>query len=444
MSETSHNPWANRFTPLLDRNEIIRRATLTPAPLGNLSHLSRADASKKLRDQLEAVYFPTTQCVDILYDWVVLAQQHCLDYYPDISTFMGHIHAEKSPLPEFRPPICLTGHAGSGKSALVKAYKRILGPPLGITLDPAYQPFPLVPIWSVTVHAATRPQELLGMLCGASGTMKYLVESCRRIAYRDGASFQIADEFQFATGSSEANALITQMLLSAGYIGLPNAYAANFSLLHRLMKRPAEDRHRLLANPTILRPEAPESRDWCSTLQAQKEAAPEIFEFNPVADGPSINRLSGGDMRAEVTLLVEAYSIARKANGVVTLREIELAVGSTTYAAYRLDLEAIAKLDLGDSKVRKQRRDLWCPLDLATGTSGRFANRTHEERQARANDQAIRDSMTSEEQKALAELEQKSAKKPSSPGKALPIKQPKSQPTAATLAKRFAAFRERT
>ena len=444
MSETSHNPWATRFTPLLDRNEIIRRATLAPAPLGDLSRLPKADASKKLRAQLEAVYFPTTQCVEILYDWVVLAHQHCLDYYPDISTFKGHIHAEKSPLPEFQPPICLTGHAGAGKTELVKAFKRIQGPTFNITLDPDYQPFPLVPIWSVTVHAATRPQELLGMLCGASGSMKYLVESCRRLAYRDGVSFQIEDEFQFATGSSEANALITQMLLSASYIGLPSAYVANFSLLHRLMKRPAEDRHRLLANPTILRPEAPESRDWCSTLQAQKEAAPDILKFDPVVDGPSINRYSGGDMRAEVALLDEAYCIARKTNGVVTLREIELAFDSTAYAAYRCDLEAIAKLDIGDGKVRKQRRDLWCPLDLSTSASGKFASRTHEERQARANDQAIRDSMTLEEQKALSELEKTGAKKPSSPGKVMPIKKPKSQPTAATLAKKFAAFRERT
>lgn len=52
--------------------------------------------------------------------------------------------------------------------------------------------------------------------------------------------------------------------------------------------------------------------------------------------------------------------------------------------------------------------------------------------------------MTLEEQKALSELEKTGAKKPSSPGKVMPIKQPKSQPTAATLAKKFAAFRERT
>jgi hypothetical protein len=266
---------------------------------------------------------------------------------------------------------------------------------------------------------------------------------CRRRGYRDGVAALLADEFQFATGSSSANARVTQMLLAIGYIGLPAVAVMNFSLLHRLMKRPAEDRHRLLSNPIVLLPEHADSEDWYKTLDAQKAAAPNILVFDTKNDGPTIHRYSAGNLRAEVALLLSAYEIGRVSNRVVGLREIEAAYHSTQYTAYRRDVEAITQISLGDRKMRKQRPDLWCPLDLPADATARFATQAREARQARADDQATRDSLTAEEQAALKAKEESSPpRKQTTSGQVLRL--PKKGPaTAAELQANMAKFRDR-
>lgn len=441
MNASPDNPWAARFSAILDKDEIVRRATLAPTPLGDISKLAAEIAAARLKARLESVYSPTTQGVDILYGWVGLAYQHCLDYYLNRSYFLNCVYSERPPTPEFRPLVCLTGQAGSGKTELVKAFHRIQDPAGTILVDPEHSPFPLVPLWSLTVHANGTSKDLLSAHTGGSGSPRDLVKIGRRRSYRDGIAFLINDEFQFATGSS-ANARVTQMLLSTGYLGLPSAYAANFSLLHRLMKRPAEDRHRLLSAPIILLPEAPESDDWTKTLAAQKAAAPDILVFDPAKDGPAIHRYSAGDMRAEVALLICAYHIGRKTAGVVSLREIELAYHSTAYTAYRRDVEAIMQLALGDLKVRRQRKDLWCPLDLPEGAAAQFSARARATRQARADDQATRDSLTQDERKMLAAMEKSGQpNKAQTAGTVIDLKK-KGSPTAAERLANFQKFRD--
>lgn len=443
MTTPADNPWAARFAPLLDRNEIVRRATRRPVPLGDISKLTPRCAQKILRSALESVYYPTAQSVDILHGWTGLAYQHCLDYYPSKSFYKSRIYSEESPLPEFSFLYCLTGHAGSGKTELVKTFSRIQEPASTVQIDPEHSPFPLVSTWNITIHANATSKDVLSTLSGGVGSPRDLVKMCRRRAYRDGVAFLLEDEFQFATGSSSANARVTQMLLASGYIGLPCAIVANFSLLHRLMKRPAEDRHRLLSNPIVLLPEHPESEDWCKMLDAQKAAAPNILVFDAKKNGPTIHRYSAGDLRAEVALLLCAYEIGRASNGVVGLREIEAAYHSTEYTAYRRDVEAITQLSLGDRKMRKLRPDLWCPLDLPADATARFATHAREARQERADDQATRDSLTPEEQTALRAKER--ANKPKKLDKSAQVVhlQKRGHPTAQELQANMAKFRDR-
>lgn len=438
MNSPPDNPWAARFLAILDKGEIARRATLAPEPLEDIGKLPVEIAAARLKAKLESVYFPTAQGVDILYGWVGLAYQHCLDYYPDRTAFLNCVYSQRSPTPTFRPLICFTGQAGSGKTELVRAFHRIQDPDGTIVVDSRHSPFPLVAVWSLTVQANATSRELLSAHTGDSGSPRDLVESGRRRAYRDGVGFLLNDEFQFATGSS-ANARVTQMLLSTGYLGLPSAYAANYSLLHRLMKRPAEDRHRLLSAPVVLLPEAPESGDWIKTLAAQRAAAPDLLVFDPVRDGAAIHRYSAGDMRAEVALLVCGYHIGRSTTGIVSLREIERAYHSTAYTAYRRDVEAIMQLTLGDLKVRRHRKDLWCPLDLPESASSRFAARVGAVRQARADDEAVRDSLTQDERRALAAMEKGHQQKTSpATSKVAPLK----DGGLSTAAQRLANFQK--
>ncbi|MDP1610668.1 MAG: hypothetical protein Q8M11_06395 [Sulfuritalea sp.] len=443
MTVPADNPWAARFAPLLDRNEIVRRATRTPAPLGDISKLTPKRARKELGKALESVYFPTAQGVGILLDWAGLAYQHCLDYYPSKSFYKSCIYSEESPLPEFSFPYCLTGQAGSGKTALIKTFGRIQQPACTIQIDPEHSPFPLESVWNITIHANATSKDVLSALSGGVGSPRDLVPICRRRAYRDGIAFLLEDEFQFATGSSSANARVTQMLLASAYIGLPSGIVANFSLLHRLMKRPSEDRQRLLSNPIVFLPEEAGSEDWRKTLDAQKAAAPDILVFDSKEDGATIHRYSAGDMRAEGALLLCAYEIGRASSGVVGLREIAAAYHSTEYAAYRHDVEAITQISLGDRKMRKQRPDLWCPLDLPADATARFATRVSEERQKRADDQATRDSLTAEEQAALAAKEKANQPKKQEKSAQVVHLKKKGPPTAEELKANMAKFRDR-
>lgn len=443
MTVPADNPWAARFAPLLDRNEIVRRATRTPAPLGDISKLTPRRARKELAKALESVHYPTAQGVDILLDWAGLAYQHCLDYYPSSSFYKSCIYSEESPLPKFSFPYCLTGQAGSGKTELVKAFCRIQEPASTIRIDSEHSPFPLESVWNITIHANATSKDVLSTLSRGVGSPRDLVQICRRRAYRDGAALLLEDEFQFATGSSSANARVTQMMLASGYIGLPTCIVANFSLLHRLMKRPAEDRQRLLSNPIVLLPEHADSADWCNTLDAQKAAAPKILVFDSRKDGPAIHRYSAGGLRAEVALLLCAYEIGTASSGLVGLREIEAAYHSTEYTAYRRDVEAITQISLGDRKMRKMRPDLWCPLDLPADATTRFATQAREARQARADDQATRDSLTEKEQAALKAKEKSSQPKTQTTSGQVVQLAKKGPPTAAELQANMAKFRDR-
>lgn len=443
MNVPAHNPWAARFAPLLDRNEIVKRAALTPDPLGDISQLTPKRARRELGKALESVYYPTGQHVSILHEWAGLAYQHCLDYYPSKSFYKQCVYSKKSPLPEFSFPYCVTGQAGSGKTALVKAFGRIQEPAGTIQIDTEHSSFPLESVWNITIHANATTKDVLSALSGGVGPPRDLVQISRRRAYRDGIAFLLKDEFQFATGSSGANARVTQMLLASAYIGLPTVVVMNYSLVHRLMKRPAEDRHRLLSNPIVLFPEHADSEDWCKTLDAQKAVAPNILVFDSRKDGATIHRYSAGDLRAEMALLLCAYEISATSSGVVGLREIETAYQSTEYTAYRRDVEAITQLSLGDRKMRKMRPDLWCPLDLPADSTARFATRASEARQERADDQATRDSLTAEEQAALKAKEKSyQPKKQGTSGQVVRLNR-KGPATAEELQANMAKFRDR-
>lgn len=421
MTNTA-NPWAERFAPLLDAEEVFRRAEVKPPVLLNLNAKPLEVACKELEDALTEVFYPTTQCVDLLKEWAGQAHAHCLTYYPSRRDFLSGVYATEtgvydteraSPLPAFFCPTCLGGWSGTGKSALLQAFQRILPPPGTLHIDDHHSHFPLEAAWIRQLQNCKSAQQVPAVVAGMKPSGRFTLGLARRRAFRDGVAFLGVDEFQFATQSSGANTLVTQMLFATSHLGVPFVYATNFSLIHRLLKRPQEDRQRLLSKPKVLWPDMQESIDRIKTLESYRDICPEVLTFDPVNDSHAIYLYSAGIKRLERILIVDGYRIARLRSGrnaKVGIREIEEAYHSAAFTSNRLDVEDIARQTIQNKKI-PGRDDLWCPFDLPKPAQPPRSNPFSEKREELVAEAAIHDSLTKSEREAYDNLSRPKKKK---------------------------------
>lgn len=432
---TAANPWAERFAPLLDAEEVFRRAQVIPPVLSNLNAMPIEVACKELGDALSKIFYPTAQCVDLLKEWAGQAYAHCLSHYPSRRDFLSDVYdtTKASPLPEFSYPTCLTGFAGAGKSQVLMAFQRIQPQPESLHIDDNHSHFPLESPWIRQLKDCKSPQQLPALLSGLGVSGKATLEFARKRAFRDGVAFLGVDEFQFATQSSSANTLVTQMLFSASHIGLPFVFAANFSLAHKLLRRPQEDHQRLLSNPKVLWPDPPESDDRTKTLELYLAINPDVLIFDAVSDSQAIYLYSAGIKRLERLLIVEGYRIARSRcgrNAKVGLKEIEEAYHSVSFTSNRRDVADIARQSIQNAKI-PGRDDIWCPFDLPKPAHSSRSTAFAEHRAERVAEAAIQASLTKAEREAFEALSKPAKKKD---GRVVQLRA-KAAPTAADLKK---------
>ena len=190
---SQNNPWASRFVSLLDREEIRRRATVTVPPLLDLNALPIETACSDLKLALRTLFVPTSQCLDNLLRWVGLAYAHCLALYPDSRSFLSGVYSKDAPLSELSYPICLTGLGGTGKSHLIKAFRRIMVKDFQQTVSADHSEFLFKALWSIQVNDRRSSNEMLMTLAEIDDVPRDLVAACRRRAYRNGVAFVLAD-----------------------------------------------------------------------------------------------------------------------------------------------------------------------------------------------------------------------------------------------------------
>jgi hypothetical protein len=441
MNSRSDNPWASRYEPLLDKAIIKKRALVTVPEITGIRDMSTELACARLEIALKSVFYPTTQCVDILHRFVDMAYAHCVINYPDHKAFLAGVYARNSPLPEFFQPILLTGLAGTGKTQIMKAFRRIQVEDSQIIVEGEHSPFPLRGSGHITVQARSTPSDILSGLAQSVGKPSDLVEKCKKIVFQDGIPFLIADEFQFLTGSQNANTKITQMLFLVGYVGIPWCYNANYSLVERLLKRPEEDRQRLLPDPEFLLPDPPSSEDWQQTLKAQKNVAPKILTFDPIENASVIHAYTFGRKRATVKLLSLALRNEHPRNGTVDIAAIKRAFHSSKYASYREEAEILTTQAI-QNKQNKKKKDLWCPLPLPPDAAERFLKLASEVRTSRVAEAELMASLNGEERKAVCEIERDLKKEKKQLGDVVPIRKKKVPLTADDLKKNANWFKD--
>lgn len=431
--------WVHHFDSLLDEKTLKDRAMMTVSPLDGLASLPIELACRRVDMALRTVFYPTAQCLSILKRLVGVAHAHCMDVYPDTKTFLAGVYSLRSPLLEFSPPICLTGLAGVGKTELLRAFRRVLDSEDEIVVD-GQQTFPNKHAWHVTVLARSTPKDVLRSLSQSDGSPSKLVEKCRKLAYRDGVSSLMADEFQFATGSESANARVSQMLLSLGYIGIPFIFAANYSLIHRLQRRPGEEEQRLLSDPIVLLPDSGNSHDWHSTLRTQRDIAPKYFIFDPVKDAMALHAYTAGRKRAMARLLLLAFRFEHSRGGHVDCDAIRRAYHSGEYAGYREETELLVAQTI-QNRPDPSRKDLWCPFPLKADASVAFLNASIAAKEAMIGEAEITAALTQQERQKVTEIKHR-IKKPAKTGHVVPLHK-KTQLTAADLKRNANLYRDK-
>lgn len=375
------NPWCARFEPFLNRQVIKQRATIAAVPLENLSGESPERAKALLLHSLERLHYVNDQELDILECFMHRAHAYMGTAYPDLHTFLARLQSERLEL-ETMPPVCLTSLAGAGKSELLKAFARVLPSDEMVSLGaPFTTSFELQALKSIVVRAKDSLLQILSQFLppdcqprievqpdGTSRTVYPKVplglatELAARKSYSSGHAIHVLEELQFLTGSASASTKVVQALMTISYLNTPMIYAANFSLCHRLMKRPQEERDRLLGDLIVLLPELPGSEGLMGVLDEYQVVMKEVLSFNLKDEATEIYNMTVGIKRKIKQLTVEAYANFRSSrDDRMTMAHVRAAYRSRTFSAMREDVKAIQEQAMS-RKVVRRRLDLWCPF----------------------------------------------------------------------------------
>jgi hypothetical protein len=418
------SPWAKRFVSLGD-SAIVSRTRSKPDAVSGLDAMTAGVAANALHYALETIFVPTRQCIRIIRRIIDAAEAYSHENFPDIETFMRRLYDPQQPIP--RPAICLTGLAGCGKSALLKALRRLI--PDGDCVAGTNHRLPLRSFLHLAVKGHDREgamlRSLVEMMRKADdqasattalasntagervqrvGSITAILQTAHRLAFRDGVAALLLDELQFLTQGG-ATTRITKTLLLHTYIGPPLVYSANFDMVHRLKNRGQQDTDRLLSRPIVLVPDAltcaDERKEWMAYLSELLRVSNGALVFDLEAHAEILHQYSFGLRRKLLDLIEFAYGYARESGrAFATMPDFEWAYKSNHYYTHRVDIEALISIELGQ---RCNRKDLVSPFEIDPRTARArreyFTNQTME----RVAEQAVVASFNPEEAKTYAE-----------------------------------------
>jgi hypothetical protein len=365
------NPWVDRLHGLERMDRIKARVRVDAKPIEGLMSLPCESAVVLLSNELKRVFYPTDQACELLRMHVARAQAFAGLRYPARMSFLSDVESEEDILAA-GSCWCLTGWAGVGKSELMKALERLMPAPEVLSVNSQYPAQPAFSLRRIAVNISVRETEVLRRLGNPAVfdvrqrvDLPALVAHVRTWFLRTGVVTLVGDELQFVTQSSDANTRVAQLLQTLSILGVPFTYVANFSLGHRLKKRPQEGRQRLLANYQLLMPDGAESECWQGVVKTCLDAAPGAFGLSALEHSVELHRLTAGLKRVLRQLLEAAFRIAhsRSHQRCVTIDDIRVAYHSAAFATNREDVEALIALPHSPS-IRRARLDLVCPFPL--------------------------------------------------------------------------------
>lgn len=404
------NPWLLRFAGLDDPDELRSRATIRGTPLRDLESVPEYRIQSTVQAALSNFYLPTTADVDILKKIVQSCQAHCHSHYSERQQYFKKEYTQYQTLPiELSKTICLTGPAGTGKTALLRALRRLLPAPVRIALGAEHADVVAESSWHIEVRDRSSVSTLLKPFIATQlgdarkDSAIQLRQMCAKIAHKKGVALLVLDELQCLTQSANANTLVTKTLYQFTYIGIPFLFVGNYSLCRLLLKRPEQDRQRFLSMPIVLLPSTPESPDWLDYLLELKHILGASLQVDLHEERYSIHRLTAGLKRLVIQLLAIAYRNAwHLGRTCVTPADINDAYDSTEYSVSRDQASAmLSPSSDGASKTYE------CPFPLPKIVAAATVQMANRARERMLVQKVQREALTRQERECLARKEKK-------------------------------------
>lgn len=312
---------------------------------------------------------------------ISIAAEHAKAHFGSDDDFVRRLNARDPWAGSRLAAICFTGLSGIGKSKLLEALGKLF--PQGQSEDVSgYRMLPLTAAWYLSVEDGTGLNGLLGpvlwpktpqdavasigdelptKVSSKGMALPKLMMHARVRTWRDAVCLTFADEFQnISKGDTSARA--TSLLLSLLTLGPRLCYCANFSLVHKLMKRGnPEDKRRLLTNHLELLPDAKGSPAFRRYLHELKLICPEVFVFDVDDCQEFIHDSTFGVKDHVVQLLKWAYvaGCIRGKKGKVQRKQLEIAYASREFASTRAIVEVLWSQAVQGKEIDYR---LWSPF----------------------------------------------------------------------------------
>jgi len=436
-AKIARNPWEERILRCLKDPDLSERLRYRPVALPDLQAMPADTATGLVRERLEQIYVPSPSRTAIARRMLGVSHAQCLTHYANVDRYEHHVRNGPLTLTLVKNPITwmLTSEAGLSKSQTIDALMRALGDPDEFKVGDLPRQRTYTVILLRIKGSATR-EGLLNALARAigypadycSGGAKEIL-SMQRQLYQAGVMLIIIDELQLLTRSSAAHAQLAGTLHYLRQFGIPILFVGNFSLGHRLKKRPQEDRQRFLLRPEILLPDAEDDTSYVEVLEEFVRVMSGVLAILPKRDAPMFHWYTGGNLRMSEMLVEVSYGTMRASGGdmsKITMSEIAAAYDHRDFRAMRADVE-ICRRQLTTGEM--EREDLWCPFELDAKQLAHRVDLARNAREAHLRNAALVASMTPEEKDGLAIAEQTMA--PLAPGLELP--KPRQSRTKSTV-----------
>ncbi|MFD4838259.1 AAA family ATPase [Achromobacter sp. NPDC058515] len=295
----------------------------------------------EVEELLQKLYVPSEAEVELLSQFAGAAYAHCVKAYPDRRSYVRRAYGPYSEA-DFMRPICLTGPAGVGKSALLQALSRVMPEARAIDLGSGHAPANVASSLCIQVRNKATLAEImtpifeLGEAAGVPKRASDILSRAAAAAYKHGVWMLQLDEMQFLTQSARANTAVTNMLYHACYLGVPVVFVANYSLCRLLQKRPEQDTQRLLSRVHVLFPSPPHSGAWMRYLREVGRTLAATLDVNLVGMESELYEKTAGLKRLLIGLVAAAHAVAwSSGRRRVSEEDIEQAYESTLYASNR-------------------------------------------------------------------------------------------------------------
>lgn len=353
------SPWASQLVDATDLQNLVQKVTLYPKEKLRLSSLSEFNAPESVRWILNQCYVPGESSKSAIAKIVSVALDGALRRYPSTHEFSLQVNSLRFSAPQ-APIFCLTGLAGVGKSAIFDAVQRLIGslPDIQIPKHGEVEHKPISRVQILDRWGSREMAKHFGLPERGSNIARAL--------YQRGCSLIALDELQFVATSESANTRASKLIYATSLYGPALVFACNFSLGHKLKKRPHEERDRILCSPIVLLPDLAQSVAWKERLRVWSTAIQDLMGFDLAERSEDFWSLVVGINRSAIHQLSVSSALALADRSGIRWEHIERAYKSSEYSVMRRSIESIQAISRG---CDQGSLDLICPFESTDGAA---------------------------------------------------------------------------